>query len=74
MPQRTGITVHLRDPEGAVDYPEATSAIVARDGNLVVLRGRPRGFPEAHGQIPRHRWAYWTLWTEPGGADDGPAG
>jgi hypothetical protein len=76
MTQRTGITVHLRDPEGTVDYPEATSATVAGDGNLVVLCSRPGGFSEVIDQIPPDRWAYWTSWTEPepDAADQDPPG
>ena len=49
MAQRSGITVHLGDPEGNVNYPEATSATVTPDGRLVVLGSRPRGCAEALG-------------------------
>ena len=33
-------------------YPEATSATVARSGDLVVLRSRARGFPKPVGEVP----------------------
>jgi len=52
--------VLLQDPEGVVDYPKATSATVGPGGRLVVLRARPRGFPEALDEIPRDRWRLWT--------------
>jgi hypothetical protein len=44
--QRTGVGVYLRDPEGTVGYPGATTAMVPANGNRVVLRSRSRGFPE----------------------------
>ena len=64
MARRVGIRVHLRDPEGTVEYSGATSAMVAPDGSMIVVRDRPRGFPEALDQIPRHRWRYWAPWGE----------
>jgi hypothetical protein len=60
MTERTGIVVTLHDPDGTVAYPDATSAMVAPDGCLVVLRSRPRGFPEAVDRVPRDRWASWS--------------
>jgi len=39
-------------PRGTVGYPEATSATVARSGDLVVLRSRARGFPKPVGEVP----------------------
>src|SRR3954453_10675666 len=51
METRPGITVHLRAPERAVDYPDAKSARVAAGGSPVVLRTYPRGFPEAIDEI-----------------------
>ena len=44
--------MHLCDPGGTVGYPEATSATVARSGDLVVLRSRARGFPKPVGEVP----------------------
>ena len=61
--------MHLCDPGGTVGYPEATSATVARSGDLVVLRNRARGLPKPVGEVPPDRWAYRTPGTghEPAG-------
>ena len=64
MAQETGIRVRLQDPDGWVDFPDATSTTVAAGGNLAILRARPRGFPEALAEIPRDRWRSWTPVTE----------
>jgi hypothetical protein len=44
--------MHLCAPGGTVGYPKATSATVARSGDLVVLRSRARGFPKPVGEVP----------------------
>jgi hypothetical protein len=61
---QTGIRVQLWNPEESVDYPGATGAKIGRDGALVVLRARPRGFPEALDEIPRGRWWSWAPYID----------
>ena len=64
MARREGIRVHLRDPEETVDYPDATNAFVAPDGQLIVVGSRPDGFPVALDRVPAGRWRFWAPWSE----------